>query len=242
MTYVLVTTIIILAIVLKLQQMRNIREQIYWIQQIVSSDGYVSDNEKKEIMKFIDSKQLSTAQKDQILEEIQKMTSEITPQVEKIDWNKKNGTDFEKYMVKLSSRVNQNGVYSIDFWSGDKYTNGYYDSSNCDPDIRVKVKLKTRDAFFSIECKWRRCFDDQGYIEIAKPYQLENYQRYQEHSKHPVFIALGVGGSGAEPTSIYLIPLNEIESNMLQKDQLTKFKRKSVNDILFFNIKTFTLS
>lgn len=242
MTYLLITIIIILAIVLKLQQMRNIREQIYWIQQIVSSDGYVSDNETAKIIEFMIHKQLSTAQKEQILKEIQKITFRITPQVEKIDWNKRNGDDFEKHMVELSKRVEQNCVYSIDFWSGDKYTGGCYDRSNCDPDIRVKVQLKVKDALFSIECKWRSRFNDQDYIEIAKPYQLKHYKRYQEQWQHPVFIALGVGGSGAKPTNIYLIPLNEIESNILKKDQLTKFKRKAGNDVLFFDINTLKLS
>lgn len=238
MTYILIGIIIILAIGLKIQQIRNIHEQIYWITQIVSSDGYISDNEKEKIVEFATCKNLPSQKIDTILKNMITTASSIKPQVEMINWNRKNGLDFENYIVKMATHKDTRSSYEIDFWSGDKCVDGCYAKSNCDPDVIIKVKLNYIERYFAIECKWRKSFNDQGYIEIAKPYQLKHYRKCQRQWHFPVFIVLGIGGSGSNPENIYLIPLNEINKSKIRENEVQRFKRTDCYNKLYFDVNT----
>lgn len=241
MTYLLIG-IIIIAIALKIQQILNTKEQIGWITKIVSSDGCLSDNEKEKIVEFATRKNLSSSKTTQILKEIEDIASQIKPQVETINWNRKNGLDFEKVIIKMATHIDANANYEIAFWSGDKCIDGCYAKSNCDPDIIIKVKLNYIDRYFAIECKWRKRFNDQGYVEIAKPYQLRHYQKCQKQRQYPVFIALGIGGTGSKPEDIYLIPLNAIKNCKIKEEQIRKFKRNNHYHKLYFDVNILSLS
>lgn len=239
MTYILIGLVIILLIALKSQRTRNLKEQIDWIIRIVSSDGYVSESEKEMIRKFADDNNLSSTQ---IIQSIESKASDIKPQVEPINWNRKNGLDFENTIAELATHKDDHSSYEVYSWTGDKYVNGNYDKSNCDPDIIIQVKLSSIEKKFALECKWRKGFNNQGYIEIAKPYQLNHYKKYQEEWKVPIFIALGVGGKGQTPENIYLIPLDEIKYCEINEEWAQKFKRPDCHRKLFFNVTTSSLS
>lgn len=236
MIYILIGLIVILALVLKLQQKRNIAEQIYWIKQVVASDGCISANEREKIIEFAARKNIAP---EPILQQVEQMAREIEPQVAIIDRNRKNGTEFEETIVKLA--IDYNPRYKIENWRGDKYVDGHYPKTNCDPDIMVKVELDYIEKYFAIECKWRKNFN-QGMVEIAKDYQLRNYRKFQKTQECPVFIALGIGGTGANPDDIYLIPLNAIKNNKLTESYLQQFQRTNRNTKLFFDVTTGTLS
>lgn len=242
MTYLLIGIIIILAIALKIQQRRNIKEQVYWITQIVSSDGYISDNEKEKIVEFATRKKLSSERINIILQNMISTASMIKQQVEMINWNRRNGLDFESYMVKMATHRDTHSSYEINFWSGDKCVDGCYAKSNCDPDIIIKVKLNYIERYFAIECKWRKSFNNQGYIEIAKPYQLKHYRKCQKQWHFPVFIALGVGGNGNNPENIYLIPLDAIRNYKIRENEVQRFKKADCYNKLYFDINKSLLS
>lgn len=236
MTYILIGIIIILALALKVQQKRNVAEQIYWIKQIIASDGCVSDNEREKIIEFAALKNIAP---EPIIQHVEHMAREIEPQVAIIDRNRKNGTEFEETIVKLA--LDYNPRYEVENWRSDKYINGHYAKTNCDPDIVVKVKLNHIIKYFAIECKWRTNFN-QGIIEIAKDYQLRNYRKFQKEQQCPVFIALGIGGTGANPDEIYLIPLPAIKSNKLKESYLKQFQRSNKSTKLYFDVTSSLLS
>jgi len=51
----------------------------------------------------------------------------------------------------------------------------------------------------------------------------------------PVFIALGVGGTPAEPRDLFIIPLSHLYKSILTEDWLKKYKRESRGEF-FLNL------
>lgn len=242
MILILTGIIILLLITLKVQRVFNLKEQINWITEIVSSDGYVSDNEKEKIVEFATRKNLSSERISQILQRAETIASQIRPQVEVINWNKRNGLEFEKTIIKMAVHKDQYSSYEVDFWSGDKCADGCYAKSNCDPDIIVRVRLKRIERQFAVECKWRKSFNNEDYVEIAKPYQLRHYRKCQKQWGFPVFIALGIGGEGCAPQNIYIIPLNAIRGCRVSKEWVQRFHKKDCFSKLYFDVNTLSLS
>ena len=148
------------------------------------------------------------------------------------DQNEKNGYDFEKFIVQ---KFNPN-YFKIKEWAGDKYVNGIYAETTLNPDILFKFSLKGEAFFFSVECKWRKDFY-QNSIEFATRDQLERYRRYEEKENLPVFIAIGIGGQAVAPNHLYIVPLGQIGSNILNKDFLEEFE-KDTEEKFFYDPQT----
>lgn len=131
-----------------------------------------------------------------------------------------NGLAFEQWVVKNFDP----SYFKLINWRGDKYIDGLYPLSSHDPDLDYVYRDTARSESFAIECKWRQAFSNNT-ITIAEHRQLNNYRSYQHSKGYPVFIVLGVGGTGSNPQDIYIIPLEEIKNNIVRKDQLQKYYR-----------------
>ncbi len=114
--------------------------------------------------------------------------------------------------------------FTLHDWRSDKKTAEHYPLSNMYPDVRFLYKDSYRQVEFALECKWRRDFFNDT-IEWAKEYQLKNYRDYEMQYGHPVFVILGVGGSPSQPSSVYVIPLKDINSCVFTRDYLAKYYR-----------------
>lgn len=131
-----------------------------------------------------------------------------------------NGLAFEQYIVKNFDKA----YFTLLHWRGDKYIDGHYPLSNLEPDLDFMYQDTARKESFAIECKWRRGFTNNA-ITLAEERQLTNYRNYQAEKNYPVFIVLGVGGTGSQPEDVYIIPLNEITSPVITKERLGKYYR-----------------
>ncbi|WP_020603453.1 hypothetical protein [Spirosoma spitsbergense] len=142
-------------------------------------------------------------------------------QTEVIDYNKKNGYDFEKYIVGKFNRK----FFKIKEWSGDKYVAGSYAETTTHPDILFEFMLGNKRENFSVECKWRSRHYNDG-IEFSTPEQLKRYKKYELDKKVKVFIDLGIGGMGKSPENIFMIPLEKIDSHFISIKKLKQFEKK----------------
>lgn len=133
---------------------------------------------------------------------------------------KNQGLAFEHFVVKNFDP----NYFKLVNWRGDKYVDGYYPLSNLDPDLDYIYQDNARKESFAVECKWRKDFVNNT-VTIAEERQLNNYRRYQNTKNYPVFIILGIGGSGSQPESLYIIPLNEVFSPIITKERLSKYFR-----------------
>lgn len=191
------------------------------------ADGVLTKNEKDVIRQFAADKELDY--NEIILDAENRIASLGTDsETEVIDYNKKNGDDFEKFVVQKFDKK----YFTIKEWAGDKYVKGNYAKTTSQPDLLLEFKLREKSSELSIECKWRKNYYKNG-VEFAKKEQLERYKEFQKEKNIPVFIAIGVGGKGNSPEQLYIIPLQEITTNFLSMNELKKYEKKMDSNFFF---------
>lgn len=203
-------------------------KQFEALKQMAMADGVLTENEKTLFRSYC---KLTDEEAEELFRSIEAELECVQSETEIIDWKRKNGIDFEKCIVKM---LNQN-YYTLQEWRGDKYIEGIFPETNCNPDIIVKVNLHKIDVQFAIECKWRTDFF-HDYVRIASDRQLDHYRKFQEERNMPVFFALGIGGTGENPEMIYIFPLNKIKYPILSKKYICRHQKKDKE--LYFDIKT----
>ena len=199
------------------------------LQQAISiaiADGVLTNNEKALLKKISLEHGLKY---ESVLKEAEtQMTAlGVKSETELIDQNKKAGLDFEKFVVKKFNRRH----FDITEWTGDKYVEGRFSKANYHPDLLMKRKSDSVSERFSIECKWKRRFAKE--IIIASESQIVRYRQYETKMKVPVFIALGLGGTGDNPKEFYIIPLKEMSSNTIPMTLLKRYEKNVARDLSF---------
>lgn len=191
------------------------------------ADGVLTDNERKLIEQITIEKELDYKE---IIKEVENQISNFDADSETaiIDYNKKNGVDFEKFIVQKFDKK----YYTIKEWAGDKYINGTYAKTTLQPDILLEFKLRQVSSQLSVECKWRKNLYKNG-VEFAKQEQFERYKNFQSEMKIPVFIAIGIGGKGLSPEQLFIVPLAEIDSNFISINKLKNYDKKVNTNFLF---------
>jgi len=172
-----------------------------------------------------------------VIKDVEKQMAELTSDSETqlINVNKKNGDDFEKYIVQKFSKK----FFRIKEWAGDKYIKGVYAETTPQPDLLIEFNLKNETTTFSVECKWRQNLYKGG-VQFAKEEQFIRYQNFEKDRQIPVFLAIGLGGKASSPEKLFIIPLREITSNFITRKELAKYEKNPGNNF-FFDAKAITL-
>jgi hypothetical protein len=195
------------------------------------ADGVLTENERILIKQIATEKGLDYGE---IIADVENLisNSNADSETEIINYNKKNGDDFEKFIVQKFDKK----YYTIKEWAGDKYINGSYAKTTTQPDILLEFKLKQKSVQLSVECKWRKKLFKNG-VDFAKSDQFERYKNFQKNRKIPVFIAIGIGGKGLSPEQLFIVPLSEIDSNFIHINKLINYK-KNIDSNFFFEVET----
>lgn len=203
-------------------------DEIDGIVEMAVADGVLTKNEKDVIKRVATEKGVSP--EDTIKHAEHKISTMNTDaaETEIIDVNKRNGDDFEKFVVQKFNKK----FFKIKEWAGDKYVKGRYAETTQQPDLQVEFAMGKSTAEFCVECKWRSKFF-QGGIEFASEEQLKRYKKFEETRGIPVFIAIGVGGTGKAPQHLYIVPLRTIDSNVLPFEVLKGFRKKTSEKFYF---------
>jgi hypothetical protein len=192
------------------------------------ADGVLTTNEKNLIKQLAEQKGLDA---EEILLEVESQldrTSNHTAETQLIDQLKKNGDDFEKFVVQKFNR----NYFTIKEWAGDKYVNGYYAPTTQHPDLLMELKLKNQTFEFAVECKWRKNLQKEG-ISFATPAQFSRYQEFEKQRGIPVFIALGIGGTGFNPEELSVIPLKNLKSPRITNGLISKYQKGIEKDFYY---------
>jgi hypothetical protein len=209
----------------------NTKIELEKIIEMAIADGVLTQNEKKVIEQFTTDNELDYKE---IMKDIESRISTLgtDSETELIDYKKRNGDDFEKFVIqKFKKRY-----FTIKEWAGDKYIDGVYAQTTTQPDILFGFKIREKSTELAVECKWRKKYYKNG-IELGKKDQLERYKAFQKDKNIPVFIAIGVGGKGKSPEQIYIVPLQNIENNFIPMTELKKYE-KVIDRDFFFDIET----
>lgn len=201
-------------------------DKIELLKKMAMADGVLSENEKNVFRETLD---LSESDMQTLFEQMESELESVQSETELIDWKRKNGFDFEKYIVRLLP-----DNYKNLRWTGDKYVDGRYDESSKQPDLIFDIELN-KVYSVAIECKFKMSYY-KDYLYVARKEQLDRYREFQKKSDIPVFLAIGVGGSGAHPEELFIVPLNAIKFPVVKKSYLKKFLKK-LDQKLYYYVK-----
>lgn len=196
---------------------------------VAVSDGVLTNNEKDTLRRLAGERKLDA---EFVIDSANRRIAESKYKAETavIDINKKNGDDFEKYVVdKLHKKY-----FTIKEWAGDKIANGRYAETTLNPDLIIEFSHIEVKETFAIECKWRKDLYKEG-LEIAHEAQLERYRNYESSSGNKVFMAIGLGNEGSSPNRMFIVPLSYISYNFLHINFLAKFEKNDLGKNLFYN-------
>jgi len=129
---------------------------------------------------------------------------------------------FQHYLEEHAPR--QRGV-ELRPWPVDP--NGYY------PDLELVINEASVEQTFAIECKFRSKVED-GFVEFAYDEQLKRYKAFEETTKEPVVVILGIGGEPESPAQVYAVPLVAIYQPYLSEQQLKGFQIDLNDDLFYF--------
>jgi hypothetical protein len=105
-----------------------------------------------------------------------------------------------------------------------------------DPDLELIFVGKNQYPF-AVECKWKSYFY-RGRIDWARPDQIQRYLEFERKRAMPVFIAIGIGGSGNNPERLFVTPLcNLSESTKVYEHQLIPYKRKPTHRFFYDTVQ-----
>lgn len=128
----------------------------------------------------------------------------------------RNGRDFENW---AALRVGRSGLALKD-WRSDKYVEGVYAEANLAPDLLVEYREGGVRIPFAVECKWRSRYYQTDKLQWGEWRHLHRYRRYAQEHDTPVYLLIGVGGTGAAPRDVYLVPLGRVEYPWLFEREL----------------------
>ena len=197
--------------------------------QVAIADGVLTDNERKIIVQTAAEKGLDT---EEAIKKAEQQITESETETELIDFNKKRGDDFEKFIIQKFNKK----YYRIKEWVGDKYINGVHAETTQQPDLLIERKIKEGNAEFWVECKWRQNLFKGG-IEFATEEQLKRYKLFQKKRSIPIFLAIGLGNKASSPKHLFILPLEEIETNFILLETLKK-NEKNITKDFFYDIET----
>lgn len=129
----------------------------------------------------------------------------------------RNGRDFENWAVLRAAR----GGLALVEWRSDKYVEGVYAEGNLSPDLLVEDREGKDPIPFAVECKWRSRYRGADKLQWGEWYHLHRYRKYAERGT-PVYLLIGIGGTGAEPRDVYLVPLERVAYPWLYERELRK--------------------
>lgn len=145
------------------------------------------------------------------------------------------GDAFEQFIV---NKLNQNPSFSITRWRSDRFVDGIFIQSNKHPDFEIVFSI-TKDGeeirhSFGLECKWRHYFfNDKIELEAS---QFNHYKQFVKEENKPVYFVIGVGGKASEPETLFLVPLEDVEGNTLDREFLVPYNC-SVDDTFYYDVE-----
>ena len=166
---------------------------------------------------------------NKIKQESPNITQENNNNLTPHDPNKKKGDEFEEFILKKFDSK----YFSFKTWRSDKSIDGRFPESNKYPDFEFEFNLASYTGKFAIECKYRSNYNS-GYIEIARPEQLQTYREFEKRNRIDVYIVVGVGALPSMPEELFLIELKHINSTKIHHKELKKY-HKGINSTFFYN-------
>ena len=132
------------------------------------------------------------------------------------------GDEFEQNVVNLFDTKN---YFSVVEWTSDiSRKHNCFVESDCNPDLVMRYKYKSKNEKFCIECKFRSKLY-KGKLSWSTNSQLNRYRKYEKENDMPFYVVIGLGGNPECPERMFCIPLEEAKYPELYPSVFEKYER-----------------
>lgn len=139
------------------------------------------------------------------------------------------GDEFEQNVVNLFDTKN---YFSVVEWTSDiSRKHNCFVESDCNPDLVMRYKYKSKNEKFCIECKFRSKLY-KGKLSWSTHSQLNRYRKYGKENDMPFYVVIGLGGNPECPERMFCVPLEEAKYPELYPSVFEKYERDPSN--MFF--------
>lgn len=203
-----------------------------WLLRMASCDGLVSQAEVTLLTGFAQEHGLEA---HALVKQARRFAAQVPPEVQGIDYKQHNGLAFEKHVVEYVAQ--SQGRLKLMGWTGDKFHQGVYDHKDLNPDLHISQQLAGWQAEYWVECKWRSHWmrdreSGQLVCDISAK-QLGRYRALAHKWRYKVFLAIGIGGIGAAPRDMYVIPLKAMGTGRICKPDADRHYRIADSALAF---------
>lgn len=145
----------------------------------------------------------------EVIREVQYVNDSMTP--EELRHNQ--GELFQKYVIEMILAKKEYFDW-IDSTRDLKYGE-LYPKSNMNPDLIIKFKYDKYhwEENLAVECKYRAGLKN-NMVYIDEERKIINYKEFQKSQNIRTFLALGLGGSSSNPKNVFVIPIDEVKTQM----------------------------
>jgi len=105
------------------------------------------------------------------------------------------------------------------------------------PDLLIKHKHSGIE--FGVLVRFFKKFvpiDHQGHVMILEEYSKKRAQEYCRQFKAPCFVVVGEGGSPNKIEQMLLIPLNDVNTEGMQRQEISRYSRDPKQPITFMEL------
>lgn len=133
------------------------------------------------------------------------------------------GVSFESYVLSLLHVEDHSGLV-VREWRGDKSLPGVCPESNHYPDLVLRQKCHGTYFDYAIECKWRNHLPSSGRWRWCERKNLDYYRKFEKDHGITVFLAFGFGCDSAAPDSLFVVPLDDIPTTLIDSQMLARYQ------------------
>lgn len=192
----------------------TVTEVLEWLERLALADGLLSDDEVVVIRRFAEFAGMDA---EEIIQRMRLHEKQKVKKVVAVPPNVIKGIEFESHVFDFLNKIPAVKVLSrsADYKLG---IGRNMDERSLCPDYCLLQSIGRFTVRYWVECKYRSSF-----FRLSLPsYQLSRYLELQKEDESPVFIVLGIGGTSACPSHIYMMPVDEIVNGtigFLRKDK-----------------------
>lgn len=100
------------------------------------------------------------------------------------------------------------------------------------PELVYQLLTEQHALWVALECKFLNK-EVRGRVELATANQLIDYNTFSHSKNAKVYIVLGAGGHPQMPFEMYVVPLTEVDSNVVSAEFLAPYKHAPQADLQF---------
>lgn len=98
-------------------------------------------------------------------------------------------------------------------------------------DLQIEYNIKGKTGKFYLQTEWIKENNNEFIV-------IKNHKSYLQNNSELSFMVVGIDGKPDKPELLYIISANEINTDKIYFDEITKFEKLKINSNFYYDTKT----